>query len=198
MSEISIVSYHGTNLDHITNIINNNFKPSVGDAEWLGTGAYFFTDGFANDCESEEAAAKWAEVSSWDNKTKKLKYVNCCTIQVLVKVDEEFLLDLTTQEGMKIFNYYKKLFSVTLKKAKREFKENSPNFRDGQLINDIRKRLRIDVIKGCFYFKFKEERVFKIDYRLPNCTVIAIFNPNHSIDKTSIKLIRKFSINHET
>ena len=198
MIEHSIIGYHGTDAANFTNISTNNFRPSVGDSHWLGTGTYFFTDGYPNNLSSEHASAKWAEVEAWDKKLKKNRYTACCVIEATISVNKDFFLDLTTSEGMEVFNYYRKSFVETLKKANVKFSSKSlaPIFRDGELINQMRNisGMRIDVTRGHFYFKYKEERMFQADFRLPNCTILAVFDCKNNVEKSKIKIITKFKI----
>ena len=98
---------------------------------------------------------------------------------------------------MEIFNYYRRKFNDELsKKSKLTFKKGSHVFRDGELINELRQRdgLRIDAVIGNFYIKFTFERVKQIDFRVPNCTIIAIYNAPINIDKTAIKIILKSKV----
>ena len=198
MIDYSIKGYHGTDIAHLRSIIENNFKPSLGDTHWLGTGAYFFVEGYPDSISSEDAAAKWAEAEAWDNKEKRYRYKNCCAVEVLIDVGDDNFLDLTTKEGMDIFNYHKQEFVTSLRKINLKFKKTptSPIFRDGELINIMRSKygIRIDAVKAYFYFKYKEERIFNEDFRLPNCTVVSVFEPQRNIDKSNIKIIRKFRI----
>jgi hypothetical protein len=198
MSEISIVGYHGTNLANLTSILNNNFNPSEGDLQWLGTGAYFFTEGYPNDRSGEIAAGKWVTASSWNKSLKQNEFNSCCVIEAIIKIQERSFLDLTTSDGMQIFNYYRKKFVENLKKDGFKIKQTStsPIFRDGELINQLRRihGLEIDAVKGHFYFKYTEERILHADFRLPNCTVISVYNPKNNIHKSNIKLVSKFTI----
>ena len=197
MNLLRIKGYHGTDAAHIRNIQLSNFKPSIGDKEWLGNGTYFFIEGIMNDRKPEIAAANWAAVSAWDNDRKYSKYVDCCVLEATVTVDEDYLLDLTTADGMDIFNYYRQEFNKKLSKSGQDFKFNSPmQFRDGELINDMRavENIRIDAVKNSAHIKFELERRRRIDFRTHNCTILVVHDANKNIEKTAIKIIRKFRI----
>lgn len=194
MVEYVITGFHGTNIANTQKILDNNFNPSEGDKEWLGTGTYFFTEGYP-DLHPQNAAARWAEASSWDNRFKRNNYIRCSVLKAKIKVGELHFLDLTTSDGMEVFNYHRLKFMEIIKSTKLNFKQNkTPIFRDGELINEMRQAIKISVIKGHFYIKFKEERIFQVDFRLPNCTIIAVFDPHENIEKKEIQVIQKFSI----
>jgi hypothetical protein len=196
MIEYSIKGYHGTDTAHLQSIIDNNFEPSLGDSHWLGTGAYFFVDGYPDSISSIDAAAKWAEAEAWNKNLNRYDYKNYCILEAVIELKEDNFLDLTTEEGMKVFNYYRQRLVKSMRKTNFKMKSTSPIFRDGELINKMRSEdgIRIDAVKAYFYFKFKEERILNADFRLPNCTVVSVFEPKKNINKSSIKSIRKFRI----
>lgn len=51
--------FHGTSLKSAELIINSNFKPSIGDDEWLGNGVYFFISSISS--KPEQQAEEWAK-----------------------------------------------------------------------------------------------------------------------------------------
>jgi hypothetical protein len=197
MNLLSIEGYHGTNAAHAESIQINNFKPSVGDKEWLGNGTYFFIHGISNDRKPEIAAADWVKASAWDNNSKCNKYVYCCVLKAITQIYDNYLLDLTTADGMEIFNYYRQEFNNKLAKSRRIFSKNgSLQFRDGELINDMRtvKDMRIDAVKNSSYIKFESERIHQIDFRTHNCTILVVHDANKNIEKTAIEIIQNFRI----
>jgi hypothetical protein len=197
MSLITLEGFHGTNSANIKNIQDNNFKPSIGDAEWLGNGTYFFVEGISNDRHPQTAAEHWAEASSWDNSLKQHMYRECCVLKTTIVIeDDEYFLDLTTVDGMEIFNYYRDKFNTEIKKSRVSFRRDTKVFRDGELINELRdkKGLRIDAVKNSSYIKFKTERQLQIDFRTPNCTILAVYDTTKNIDATKIEIIKKFRI----
>jgi hypothetical protein len=197
MNLLRFEGYHGTDEAHTESIQINNFNPSISDEHWLGNGTYFFIDGIPNDRKPETAAANWAQATAWDKRTKRYLYLKYTVFKTIIDVNEDYLIDLTSPEGMEIFNYYRRKFNDELsKKSKRTFKKDSPIFRDGELINELRQRkgLRVDAVIGNFYIKFTSERMNQLDFRVPNCTIIAIFNAPVNIDKTAIKIISKSKV----
>lgn len=196
MSLITLEGFHGTNSANIKSIQENNFKPSIGDAEWLGNGTYFFVEGISNDRHPQTAAANWVEASSWDNNSKRLTYHECSVFKAVIEVEDDNLLDLTTLEGMEIFNLYRRKLNSDIRKAGFREKVGSKIFRDGELINLMRNRwgVPIDAVKNNCYIKFTEERVIQADYRVPNCTILAVFSATKNINMSNMKLMSKFRI----
>lgn len=197
MNLLHIKGYHGTDATRIKNIQLNNFRPSIGDKEWLGNGTYFFIEGITNDRKPDVAAANWAAVSAYDKYNGGNKYDDCCVLEANIVVHQNHLLDLTTADGMEIFNYYREVFNKKLARSGQNFKSNSRmQFRDGELINDMRtvNNVRIDAVKNSVYIKFELERRQHIDFRTHNCTILVVHDANKNIEKTAIKIIRKFKI----
>lgn len=175
---VKIIGFHGTDARNVSNIKANNFRLSLGDQEWLGDGIYFFVDGICHPTPKNNAV-KWAIASAWDNTQKRNTYNEYSILEVEIEENENFILDLCTVEGMKIYNYLRnkyieKIVQAGVKLVKR------PRFRDGEIINSARKNkiFPINIVKGNFYIKFANERKFDISFRIPNTTIIAVYDVN--------------------
>lgn len=170
----SFVGYHGTDNANVDSILTGGMDPSLGDDEWLGDGTYFFIEGLSRTPEVQ--AEQWAIVSAWDSELRKNKYDKYSVLKADIDVDDEYFLDLTTAEGLEVFYYIKE----TLKRRlKRRSKPNRICFIDGIVINMSRNELshRIDAVKGNVFIKLtKEDRIYRLQSRLPNCTIAAVFN----------------------
>lgn len=180
---ISFVGHHGTDTDSAKQILEDNYKLSVGDSEWLGDGVYFFVKGI--DSKTLELAEKWAKVQSWDNDKKTSKYKEFCILESKIEVKKSEFLDLTTEEGVRVFSYLVEKFEDKITSIGKKLK-----FHDGLLLNLARKEsiLPLEVVKGDFYIKFEKERMKKISLRTSNCTICAVYNPSKSIfSKTIIR-----------
>lgn len=191
---IVIEGFHGTSKENALNILASNFKPSIGDEEWLGDGVYFFTEGIPPP--PQDNATKWAIVSAWDNRTKTNKYMEYAVLRSIVKVKESKFLDLTSNEGIKIFNYLRNKYAEILSKKGRV--KSTKAFKDGHIINQarIKQGMSFDVIKGHFYIKFEKERKLFLNFRTPNTTILAVANVN-TIDAGETKIIKIKQINNE-
>lgn len=55
---IELIGYHGTALENVESIQKDGFRRSEGDAEWLGTGVYFFCEGTTG-TNPKNNARKW-------------------------------------------------------------------------------------------------------------------------------------------
>lgn len=181
----SFVGYRGTDDANVDSILTGGMNPSLGDDEWLGDGAYFFIEGLSRTPEVQ--AEQWAIVSAWDSELRKNKYDKYSVLKADIDVDDEYFLDLTTAEGMEVFYYIKESM---MKKLKRLSKTRKVLFIDGHVINMSRNKLfkRVDVVKGNVFIKLtKEDRIYKLQSRLPNCTITAVFNQDCISNISNVK-----------
>lgn len=180
---VDLVGYHGTSISNAGEIIKNGFEISKGDEEWIGDGVYFFLNGLST--KPEDQAEKWAIAQAWDNKAKQLKYRRFSVIRSNIRTNEEFFLDLTVEDGIDILNYLVSIFEEKISLLGKKL-----TYQEGMLINLARgeKILNIDVVKGNFYIKFKQERIKKVNFRTSNCTICTVFEPSKNIlDKSIVK-----------
>jgi len=181
MNKILLTGYHGTNFENKESILTHNFNLSRGDKEWLGDGVYFFIEGLSNPIEN---AKKWAEAEA-----SRKKYTQLVVFEAIIEVEESKFLDLTTTEGMKIYGKIREGYIEKITKAGKKPKRGfSP--KDGYILNQFRKKARkylpIDVIKGNFWIKFAPERIYNIDFRIPNTTIVSVVCPKLIIKRTVI------------
>jgi hypothetical protein len=186
MSEITIKGHHGTDIDSGKEIIASNYKISKGDQHWLGDGIYFFVEGLST--KTIELAEKWVEAQSWNNDKKEFKYTKFAIIESEIIVEEDRFLDLTTKEGVEVLSFLKEKFLKTIEKRRKNKNKSLEQPYDGELINLAREEgvFLLEVVKGNFYIKFKEERKKKINSRISNCTICAVFNPKKNIKSKKI------------
>ena len=186
MGIITIKGHHGTDIDSCEEILNTNYKKSRGDQHWLGDGVYFFVEGIAR--KTIELAEKWAEAQSWDNDNKKYKYTSFSVIESDIAVEEDRFLDLTTADGVEVLSFLKEKFLKTIENRRRRKNKNLRQPYDGELINLAREDgvLHLEVVKGNFYIKFKEERIKDINFRTNNCTICTVYNPEKNIKSKKV------------
>jgi hypothetical protein len=184
----TIKGHHGTDIDSCEAILESNYKISKGDQHWLGDGVYFFIEGLSTD--TTNLAEKWAIAEAWDNDNKRYKYTDFAVIESIIEVDEDKILDLTTEDGVKILLDLANFFIDTIKKSKKNSKNKDWEFYDGELINIARKDKNfpfdVEVVKGNFYIKFKEERIKGINLRTNNCTICTVYKPDKNIKSKKI------------
>jgi len=180
---ITLEGFHGTSSINADGILKTGFMPSLGDEEWLGDGVYFFTEGISP---PQNNAVKWAIAQSWDNDEKKRIYIDYSVIKADICVEEDNFLDLANSKGIEFFNYLRNKYVESIKKGK--VKPKNPSFKDGHIINRARVKLglKIDVVKNGFYIKFTTERIYNINFRTPNTTILAVFDVNTIDNNLSI------------
>lgn len=154
---------------------------SVGDAEWLGDGVYFFVDGLNSD--TTTLATNWATCQAWDNISRTHKYKNYAVIESEIQVEEEEFLDLTVEEGVEILEYLTERYINKIKGIGK-----SLSFYDGFLLNLARneKVFPLEVVKGNFYIKFEQARIHRINLRTNNCTICSVYDPSKILSNNSI------------
>jgi hypothetical protein len=187
---ILLEGYHGTSFESAQLIQKNNYDISIGDVEWLGDGVYFFVEGIST--ETLSLAKKWAITQAWDNKLKRNKYNNFCVLKSEIFVEKQNFLDLTTEDGIEVFEYLLEKYSSKIESIGKKLE-----FLDGMLINLARREgiFPIDVVKGNFYIKFAKERIKQIKLRTSNCTICTVYNPTKNIIST--KVVRIGGIENE-
>jgi len=179
--------FHGTKHENFNSIKERGFKSSVGPEheQWLGDGIYFFTKGIPP--EPEISAEKWAIAEAWDKKSKRYFYRKYCVIKTFAYCEIPKFLDLTDVEGIEVFNYLRDEYLKSLRKL--NLKLDKGDFKDGHIINTAidTTGIKIDIVKGNFFIKFKEERIWNAQFKTPNCTILVVRNVN-CIDKELIQV----------
>lgn len=177
----SLTGFHGTSFDSAINITKGQFEISSGNAEWIGDGAYFFIEGISK--VPSEQAEKWAQAQAWDVNIKDYRYNEISVIKSEINVEEDYFLDLTTSDGVEVLTYIleqheKKILSIG----------KSLSYLDGLIINFARGEglLEVDVVKGNFYIKFANERIYKINLRTANCTICSVYDPKKNLRNNNI------------
>lgn len=162
IEKIELVGCHGTDVANNDGIFEKNFEPSFGDDHWLGEGVYFFIDGISA---PNENARKWAIVHAWDNDKRNLTYQEYVVIKADISVEEKKFIDLTTTDGIKIFNHLRDQYVEKIKNGGKSMITSA--FKDGHVLNKAREEMNIpiDVVKGNFYIKFTAERMFQIQHK---------------------------------
>lgn len=186
---ILLQAYHGTRADLVETILKNGFNPSIGDDHWLGDGTYFFVDGITGS-DPKDAAEKWAVAQAYDKAQNRNLYQRYAVLGCLIEVDEEKVLDLTSREGMLIFNKLRNRFMQKI--ATSDYKPSKgTHFMDGHIINLARTEIKMPFyfVKGDFYIKFRIERINYINFRIPNCTILAVINVNPNIHSGSLSCV---------
>jgi len=182
-----IIGYHGTASGNVESIINNNFKePEIHDI-WLGRGVYFFVDGIGIETPLEYAK-HYAKDSCWNNSEKKYNSEKISVIEAVVKVNDDKFLDLTIDNGSKLFNEYR---SRTITGIEASGKKIVGQYNDADIFKFMREDLGIEFVKSNVYIKFAVQRIGFMESRIPNVTIFVVNNPLKNIQKQSIKEVYK-------
>jgi hypothetical protein len=177
--ELTTTGYHGTSLESAEKITATGFQMSRGEAHWLGEGVYFFVTGISSGLDD---AREWAVVEAWDNTNYCNKYTRWGVVKATLKIKK--LWDLTTEDGLKAFDYARKEMRKRVRPKGGEA-QSGKKF-DNSVIEDSAKRLSFDALQAWFYIKLdRDSRRFKVESGVQNTTVICVRDPN-SLDQTSI------------
>lgn len=127
MSAVQYEGYHGTSLESSESICENGFEfdklNENGDELLLGNGIYFFIGGISD---PEKDAFYYA--------VNIKKEENPAVVKAMISVEKDCILDLTSIQGLAIFNKYKERFFA--KKIEKKEKMGRA-VDDGKIINTL-------------------------------------------------------------
>ncbi|MCW1913720.1 hypothetical protein OJ996_09050 [Luteolibacter sp. GHJ8] len=182
--------YHGTSSEAARDIKEDkNFLPSDGDDKWLGPGVYFFEDGISN---GKDDAKSWGYVAAWDNDEECLKYREYAVVKVALSMKK--MLDLTTFEGLKFFEYARREFRG---RARPKYGEPQSGRKfDNSVINFWASMLKFDGLRGWFFTKLsRDSRYFWVESGIPNTTIICIRDHATCISLDRVEIVANGSTN---
>lgn len=169
---IQFVGYHGTSKNNANAILVDGYKLSEGYSHWIGDGVYMFLDGISDGLQN---AIDWAIVKSWNNNTRHTIYPFYAVLKSTIQVEEDKFLDLTTRDGVEVFEYISSKCSDKLAEIRKDVK-----YIDGYVVNFGREELKLplDVVKTNEYIKLKKEARLRkyLRRKTPNCTICAIYD----------------------
>ena len=191
-----IEGYHGTKEENVKSIKKNNFRINYNRYQWLGKGVYFFLDSsFSNPV---KLARKWAKAESWDNKQQCMDYYEYSILKAEIIKEEDVLLDVTTDEGKKCFNYFREKLREKLKKFKIDVKDKDWHegvkkqqdyyaYNEEDVYEKIKEVLGIEIIINNLYIKFSLERMCNLESETPNCKVVSVSNTDRIKTETIVE-----------
>lgn len=186
-SDIStiFIGYHGTSEENANTIMDTGFIPSQNHNDWLGHGIYFFIVGIS--CPKSNAE-EWAKNQAWDNDKKCHKYKTYSVIQAEVDVQKSRLLDLTTTDGLVVFNTIRERL---INKLEKHFfvRDRDVNDDDQKICNQAISHLKLELLIGHLYIKNRTQRIKNIVSKIPNTTVMLVVKPE-LCDISSIKQVK--------
>ena len=177
----TIKGYHGTDMELFERIRSENFRCST-KPEWLGRGAYFFVEGVS--CQGpEEDAISWADLCV---KIFGEKYKYWAVLTADIKTEK--MLDLTDEVQLKSFNRIRDSVyrRFSFRGRMNGDRINRDHLIDVEILDVIRAQTEILAAKSHFFFKFTLENQRHIGSRIPNVTVVCVYEPEAAIDKDTI------------
>jgi len=188
-----IKGYHGTDLNNRQGIVDNNYNESKSN-EWLGDGVYFFIEKVQN--EPVKDAENWAITEAWDNTKRKYKYNEYVVLESEIKINPDKLLDLDTEDGIKIFNEVRSTIEKSIVNENKKIKSSVKRTQiDNIIFTFLKKKSSIEFVKSKMYIKFENTRKYLIESRIPNVCILSVSNPKKNIQKKTINEVKKGVIN---
>ena len=173
MTSESIIldGFHGTSVVRAEAILAKGYHYVSSAEDWLGSGVYFFLDGFA--CAftnaSEWALSKYAEEQ-------------CVVVKSRIECQASKVLDLTTCTGLKEYNdarvkVLKKFGSDLFFRRDLSIKKRRDIRVDDKIIIDlVLRELSFDVLIHNVYIKNRQQRSLALESSYPNATVCSVSN----------------------
>ena len=159
--------YHGTSLSSAEEIVVSSYRISKEDNDWLGSGAYFFIDGFTDPIANAE---KWARFRSWDGRARKHKYYSYAVLRSLIRTETH--LDLDEIEDLKMFNTIRDSLAQRMKKE--GYRDATALQNDCFVANFALENLNLDAL-------VRREAITsgrgQLRARIPNCRIMCLREP---------------------
>ena len=136
------IAHHGTSLEAAISITTSKrFILVESDEKYLGNGAYFFKAGIGN---SIVDAKNFAIRNAFDKGKRAFKYDKYGVVEADISVQDDKILDLNSEEGIKIFDLVRKEVFEKKKLAH----EKMTKIDDGFIVNLLEKKgiIPMDVV----------------------------------------------------
>jgi len=181
--------FHGTSALCGGSIVNENFRVSSAERDWLGNGAYFFIDGDGV-TSAQDKAAEWAiSRSSGDTKKGTKAYSRFSVLHATIHTGKH--LDFDDTKHIRALNALKDAYIDFLEEQGCEptgvFLEDKCNF-----CNFLMHKHNVDAIVRMEYIK-TSPREFKVGFSggVPNCRVMSVRSPEASVRKIDYAIERR-------
>ena len=185
------IGYHGTSSNVVENIIEENFIESTGRNHWFGNGVYFFVEG-VNSIDLKDLAVYWGIDSAWDNDKKKYSSKNVSVLSALINIDDDKLLDMTDNRGVKLFNSFRDIMLRKVFEGKRKVKQNG--YADWDVFEMMKINLGLEFVKGNVYIQFREMKISRIKSNVANCTILSVNLPSQNVGIETLTIEREEKI----
>lgn len=188
MSGLVLVGKHGTDLENVESILQQNFKPSRSERDWIGNGVYFFIDGIGDPAEH---AAQWARSQSFAGYRQQRHYEQYAVVSALVKLRR--YLDLRKSTHVEAFSVIRTELNNRLKRAELYNQQGYPQsgyYNDCRVCNYLLMQKKLCAIVKNDYIKHEDERRRQINSNIPNCTIMCVRDAQLSIELGLINVVR--------
>ncbi|WP_124399459.1 hypothetical protein [Pseudomonas synxantha] len=170
-NSVCFIGFHGTSLARAAAILAHGYHYVSSKEDWLGSGVYFFMDGFS--C-AKANAVEWA--------SNKYLGEEFAVVKSVVELDSSRVLDLTSMQGLAIYNNTRldilDRYGEALK-CRRDIsiKKRKDIRLDDKIITDlVLKELEVDVLVHNVYIKNRQQRELALESSYPNATVFSVSN----------------------
>lgn len=170
------MGFHGTSLDSAQRILEENYRISTKLDDWLGSGAYFFIEGFTDPVDN---AIDWAKFRSWDPEARSRKYRTYAVLKSLIRTKTH--LDLDDVEDLKIFNQLRAAWLVRIRQE--GYTGNRALENDCHLANFVLHKLKLDALVRR---EAITSRRGQMRTRIPNCRIMCLREPTRCAIKHDI------------
>ncbi len=184
----SFIAHHGTSLDAAISITTSKrFILVESDEKYLGNGAYFFKAGIGN---SIVDAKNFAIRNAFDKGKRAFKYDKYGVVEADISVQDDKILDLNSEEGIKIFDLVRK----EVFKKKKLAHEKMTKIDDGFMVNLLEKKgiIPMDVVLQQKSICLDPQEIeLKLRSYVPNCIICCVKNhscivPGEIVDKGDV------------
>ncbi|WP_278620523.1 hypothetical protein [Ectopseudomonas oleovorans] len=183
MSDVVFHGFHGASQAAVEAIVRSgDFRPSIGKHHWFGDGRYFFIEGISD---PQLNAYAWANVSSWCNQRRALKYRHFGVLKAKVQAPREKICDLRTDADAISFESARRFVVSRLAESERGIE----SYLDSMVFEFLADELDILVFAGNQYIKLtKAERIYQVNSRIPNVTMICARN-DQQVSITELEMV---------
>lgn len=169
MGLLKFTAYHGTTVDKAKRIVEFGYEVNPGAEDWLGSGVYFFVEGFA--CPKFNAK-EWALYKGGEMKS--------CVVVSEIEVLHERVLDLRSSKGLRIYNETKaRVLSegfgeLQVRRDLSIKKRRDIRLDDAIVTRKVISSLGVSVLFHNLYIKNKIHRELELESSYPNSTVCCV------------------------
>ncbi|MGP8290358.1 hypothetical protein ACT3OH_08885 [Vreelandella zhanjiangensis] len=174
-----VVGYHGTDEGSVGSILQESFRISAGEDEWLGYGIYFFVEGIS--CPVQNSV-EWAKNQAY--RPEGNRYNKYAILEATAQCTR--LLDLRYTEGLSAFETVR---TKILEKHNKHFMRDRRVQCDNRVMwNLVAQVMDLEVIIHNLYIKNRIQRIKKLSSNVPNTTVMCVKDPDSIVIET-IKVV---------